>query len=598
MASQAVVRKTLQRHAAEERELSLREVTSPRNSMVVARSAPLRTPRTEGSVVDALADTLVALGVQYAFGVTGGAIAPFCAAVKDSPIKLVHFRHESGAAFAALEASIASRRPVVVFCTTGPGLTNAITGMQACRSEGGTVIFVSGATGSAQRGRSAFQETTAQTTGLFQDTTLFHYTCLLDGPSELAPAAARLAEGAARPGGFVALLGLSLAVQTAPMERPLPSRLLSRVVPACSAEVIDECVHLLSSGTFAVWVGFGARAAARPIRELVRRTGARVMCSSRGKGIFPEDDPQFLGVTGAGGHASVETYMTGDPPDRVLVLGTRLGEWTSFWAPELVPPLGFVHVDVDPTVFGSAYPFANTLGVASDVGSFVDALLDAWPNDAARFRTNAGSPARETVDPQRSHSVRPSFLMQCIQRTFVDDSDAILVADVGNSLSLAAHYLRFREPARLRLSTGFASMGHGTTGVLGASLVRGKAAAIVGDGAMLMANEISTAVAHGLDAVWIVLNDARYGMIEEGMRSIGWEPFDTVIPRTDFVGIARAMGADGVRVQSEWELEAALRQALEVQGPFVVDVILDTSEPAPALKRTKSLLAQGLGARG
>jgi acetolactate synthase-1/2/3 large subunit len=121
-----------------------------------------------------------------------------------------------------------------------------------------------------------------------------------------------------------------------------------------------------------------------------------------------------------------------------------------------------------------------------------------------------------------------------------------------------------------------------------------KAFAIVGDGAMLMLNEINTAANYGIGAVWIVLNDARYGMIEQGMQSVGWKPFETDFPRTDFVAVARAMGADGIRVDREEDVAEALRAGLASLGPFVIDVIIDPTELAPSVQRNKSLARQGL----
>jgi acetolactate synthase-1/2/3 large subunit len=115
---------------------------------------------------------------------------------------------------------------------------------------------------------------------------------------------------------------------------------------------------------------------------------------------------------------------------------------------------------------------------------------------------------------------------------------------------------------------------------------------------MLMTNEISTAVSYGIDAVWIVLNDARYGMIEQGMRSLQWEPFETSIPRADFVAIARAMGADGVHVDREEDLDAALEQAMHATGPFVVDVWIDADEPGLPNRRNASLIKQGVNGKG
>ena len=187
--------------------------------------------------------------------------------------------------------------------------------------------------------------------------------------------------------------------------------------------------------------------------------------------------------------------------------------------------------------------------------------------------------------------------MGMIQKELVEKTDSIVITEAGNSFTLGSHYLRFRNPGRYRVSTGFGSMGQAAAGVIGAAMGSGKKAyAIVGDGSMLMLNEINTAANYDINAVWIILNDARYGMIAQGMQSIGWQPFETDFPRSDFVAIARAMGADGIRVERESEVESALQKARDARGPYVVNVIIDPHEAAPANRRNKSLVEQGVNA--
>jgi acetolactate synthase-1/2/3 large subunit len=548
---------------------------------------------------DALVEILVQLGVTHAFGLLGGAIVPFSVALARSPIEFMHFRHESGAAFAAIEASLATGRPVVMVTTTGPGLTNAITGMVAARWEGAKVILISASTSAPSRGRGAFQETTSATfpaSGLFTAGPFFHFAVGLESAAEIEVVASRLASGVRRPGGFVAHVSIPIAIQGAPCDASPRFVTASLRPPACDLDAATECAQLLSEASFAIWVGFGARDAAEPIRRLAERTGAMVMCSPRGKGIFPEDHPQFLGVTGLGGHPAVDAFFEKRAPARVLVLGTRLGEFTSFWSKTLVPPKGFIHVDVDPEAFGAAYPAAETLGVQAEVGAFVTAVLDALPSTLRVRRLplrRVQSEAASLPPFQRHEPVRPSVLMAAIQRFIVEGTEGIVMTEAGNSFALGSHYLRFRTPGRYRVSTGFGSMGHATAGVVGAALATGKKAfALVGDGSMLMQNEISTAVQYRANAVWIVLNDAKYNMIHQGMTHSGHEPLETDIPRTDFVAIARGMGADGVHVTDEAELEVAITLALHARGPFLVDVSIDATELAPFLARVRFLVEQ------
>ncbi|MBN1607124.1 MAG: thiamine pyrophosphate-binding protein [Polyangiaceae bacterium] len=574
----------------------------PLTSMVVParNAAPERAATVSASVSEALVAALADLGVEHAFAVFGGAIAPFCEALSRSSITLVHCRHESGAAFAAIEASLSSGRPVVVVSTAGPGATNLVTGMMAARWEGARVVFISGSTAAAQRGKWAFQDGTAAGTphvDLYRPGTLFHHAQIVEDYRELPSVLARLRNGMARPNGFVMHLGLPVSLQVARAERaPTPT---TSCIPSrqCDPSTLADCVARLSQAPFVIWAGFGARHAADEVRELAERARAMVMCSPRAKGIVSEEDPLFLGVTGLGGYGSIERHLGEVRPKHLLVLGTRLGEMTSFWDERLVPSNGFIHVDLEADVFGTAFPGVPTLGIQAEVGAFLRQLLNVWP-DVSRVecRPTVRPPSRSTSAPRTFGPVRPSYLMQMIQREIVEGSPALVLTEAGNSFSFGTHYLRFAEPQRYRTSTGFGSMGHVSSGVIGAALgSRHKAVAIVGDGAMLMQNELNTAASYGIAALWIVLNDARYGMIDQGMRSLGWQPFETEFARADFVAIARGMGADGIRAEREADLAAALRLGMQAPGPFVVDVVVDPNELAPGGRRNQSLRQQGVG---
>ncbi|MEH2435690.1 MAG: scytonemin biosynthesis protein ScyA [Nostoc sp.] len=552
------------------------------------------------SVADAIAQMLVNLGVSYAFGVAGGAMASLWGALSNSSIDVLNFRHEAGAAFAATEAYFANNRPTVVFTTAGPGITNALTGLFAARGEGAKVILLSACTSAPQRGRWAIQETSTYTLpsgGIFTPGALFNYAITIESAAQLPQIFRKLALAMAQPGGFVAHLSIPTAVQASLVENiSLPQLDVTPFPMTASKQAIAKCVELLSSGPFAIWVGFGARNAAEEILELAEKTGAAVMCSPRGKGIFPEDHPQFVGVTGLGGHASVLTYMEQQPPLRTLVLGTRLGEPTSFWSSALVPKEGFVHVDIDPEVPGVAYPHVETFPVQSDIKAFVEELLQQLP-DAPDSTMPLPRPEPKAIEPapEVDYPVRPEVLMAAIQKMIVENTDAIVMAECGNSFTWSTHLLQFSEANRYRVSTGVGAMGHAVTGVLGAALAsNSKAVGIVGDGAMLMNNEISTAVKYKIPAIWIVLNDARYNMCHQGMKVLGLKGADATLPPTNFAMIARGMGAEALVVVRESEIEAALEKAIASNVPFLIDVVIDADRPAPSGGRNKGLAAQGV----
>src|SRR5581483_3556477 len=168
------------------------------------------TTATPQNVSHAIADFLYALGVRHAFGVSGGAIAAIWGALSASKIKVVHCRHEAGAGFAAIEAHFVTKAPVVVFTTTGPGLTNALTGMLAARGEGAKIILISAYTTAKNRGRWAIQETDTDSlpAGVTIAGGLFHLATVIESAEILPQITRRVANGLAQPGGFVCHLSI------------------------------------------------------------------------------------------------------------------------------------------------------------------------------------------------------------------------------------------------------------------------------------------------------------------------------------------------------------------------------------------------------
>jgi acetolactate synthase-1/2/3 large subunit len=573
----------------------------------------------ESSAVGALVRHLADLGIERAFGVSGGSIARLYDAIAESPIELHHFRHESGAAFAAAESYFASNKPSIIFSTTGPGILNALTGITAGKWDGAKMVFISGSTNAAQRGRWATQETSSYTVpqdALYSPGQFFDFAVRMEDIKEFPEIARRLWFGITRPGGFIAHVSVPMAFQAFRVRRPRFESSVASMNPGLIPGDVSKVVELLSEAPFAIWVGFGARGASKLILELAERANAKVFSSPKGKGIFPEKHPLYVGVTGLGGHPDVTYYMKRERPRWILVLGSRLGEATSFWDPLMQPSEGFIHVDIDPQVPGVAYPEAMTIGIQADIEQFTKVLLEQMPEmeapaedyaklpiplirrgDVSDFedgpREVEPSPAKE---PEHKKVVSPRILMKAIQKHVIDGSDALILAECGNSFAWCNHYLKFSEPGRYRVSTLFGSMGHSAAGVVGAALGRkGKAVAVVGDGSMLMNSEISTAAQYKAEAIWVVLNDAGYGMCRDGQSALRLSVDNLDCPRVDFVSFAQALGADGIRVDEESKLDEAFAKALAASGPFVIDVQIDSNEASPLLERFESLIRQGSG---
>lgn len=565
------------------------------------------------SVSRAICEALSHLGVTDAFGILGGGIAPFAAGMALTSLRFRSFRHEAGAGFAAIEAFHATGRPTMCVVTTGPGLANVINAAIAARVDGAKVLFISGATSRAQRGRGAVQEThdAVLSSDWYRPGPLFHLAALPETVDEVAHFLARLQVGFARPGGCVAHLALPWALQAELVQRSLTPPTWTLPPAAPSEAAIDACLEALRDESAVLWLGHGASPAASTLVSFAERASLPMICSPRAKGVVPETHRQLVGVSGAGGSAAVKSFVAATQPRRAVVVGSRLGEVTSFLTPTLMPTSGIVHVDIDDDAFGAAFPATGGVGIVCESSAFAEALLArAEQTDFFAARSygrervlRAIEAARASVAPDEvidtGDDVDPRALMRAIQTHIVDGTDAVVMSEAGTSFTWCNAHLRFSTPGRYRTSAAWGSMGHFTSGAVGAALAgERRVVAVVGDGAMLMNNEINTAVDMGVHAIWVVLNDAGFGIVRDGMTLSKLQPLSTTIPRVDFVAVARAMGAQAVRVDSELELEAALRQAIEHRGPFLIDVQMAAENLSPAIVgRVASLEAQYVRAR-
>jgi acetolactate synthase-1/2/3 large subunit len=548
------------------------------------------------TISDALIDALLRMGTRFAFGMIGGAIVPFYEGLLRSPLQVVNFRHESGATYAALEAALALDAPTIAFATTGPGLTNALTGALAARWEGAKLLMVSGYTGGDRRGRYSLQESNGHslTPSIYTSGGLFDYAVAIEHEAELPTVLRALTRGFASKRGFVAHVAMPLAIQARPAAASALTIPARDVAP--NDEVMGEVFRLLRE-PFAVWVGHGARHASAQIRELIERTNAPVLATPRAKGIVSEHDPRYLGVSGAfGSDPDLAVRMQAAQVERILVLGSRLGEVSSAYQAELLPRGGLIHVDLDPNVPGSAFPQIETFAVQAEIGQFVARLLAEIEGRPGPIRVEPRSVPERLYPSGAGQRVRPQYLMQCLQDRVVDRSPCVVLSESGNAFAWTTRHLRFAEPHRYRQAGLFCPMGHVSAGVIGVALATGRrAVAVVGDGAFLMQNEISTAVQLAADVTWIVLNDSRYGMVDQGLRAYGHSNPGMGIPPVDFVTLANAFGASGARVERESQLLPMLERAMRARGPFVLDVVIDPDQRAPFGARLRSILEQTQG---
>ena len=545
------------------------------------------------SVADALVDWLIQAGVRRAFGVSGGGVAALWSAVSvREELTLVHTQHESGALFAATEASLLTGELVVVLVTTGPGLTNALTGLVAARQEGARVLLLSGLTPAARRGRGATQETGPEGPlgALYHPGAILHLGAAVGSVAQLQAALHQVAWGAAGEGGFVAHLGLPSDLL---MEAggPLPCAPVTRPPAGVDPGALDALAQAVDAGEVVVVLGRSAAPAREGLEALVRQAGLRVVSAPHGKGVLPEDHPCHLGVVGFGGQECATAGLRQRPFAELLLLGVQLSEAESGWSAALRPRRRVVVVGATGEAPLSAWPEVETTAIAASVAAVVDGLL-------ARVRATRPlalpAPRLERAPVTRAPvtsaggRVRPSALIAAVQTHVVDATDALLLAECGNAFAWAIHHLRMPAP-RLRVSVGWGSMGHATLGAIGVAATGRRAVALVGDGAMLMGHELATAARHGLDVVWIVLNDHGYGMCRHGMSAQGLPARELDQAGVDFCAFAASLGVAGVRIDGEAHLDARLSAALARPGPVVIDVHIDPDERAPISARVQSL---------
>jgi acetolactate synthase-1/2/3 large subunit len=379
--------------------------------------------------------------------------------------------------------------------------------------------------------------------------------------------------------------------------------------PAPSAQALRQAAALLAGADRPVILaGNGAQAprARALIRELAATLRIPVVTTPLGKGVLDETDDLCLGPTGRNGtYAANQAARTADV---ILALGTRFDDRaSSSWVPGVtfaIPPTRLIHVDIDPQEIGRNY--SPELAVIADTAEFAAGLLAHLAADPLPARQSRAGWLRDTAAWKRRWEadiavrqadptvpIRPDRLVAELQRALPDDS--IVLADVGVHHNWLLQQLTVPPRGRLLQAWGFAAMGFGVGGVIGAKLAApgSPAVTVCGDGCFLMhANAVATAVEHDIPAVWVVWNNTGYGSIR-GQQATFFGADREIATRfrntasgelysTDISAIARGMGADGARIDSPDEVADAVADAIKSDRPTVLDVRVDAAVAAPS----------------
>jgi acetolactate synthase-1/2/3 large subunit len=542
----------------------------------------------------ALLETLAHHGVRMAFGIPGGAASPIFDALLEIPeITFVATRHEAMAGFAASGYARATGLPALVLTTSGPGLTNAITGMASAALEELPVIFLSGEVASTVTGRGALQDGSQlglDAIGTVRSMTRWATTLQsADAAAGTGERAWQMATGE-RPGPVY--IGVPLDVGGRASRSPHRIATVPRPPAAADADACRKAAKLLASARRPLLLlGNGARSAAAEARTLAERLSLPVVVTGHAKGVFPETHPLYLGIVGVGQHPSVAEYLA-EQPDVVCVVGSRLGDIaTNGWRLPLAGTSETIQIDRDPFLLGRNAPV--TLGIVGDARCALHALIAALPTDVARPRRVVPPcrSARAELSQSNAVPLKPQRVLAALSEAF---PDAIWCSDIGEHLTMALHYLRIDSPDRFHAMTAFGSMGSGIGSAIGVKLARPNdtVIAICGDGGLAMhAGEILTCVESGIGVLFAVFNDGRWNMIEQGFRAVyGRLPPSLPAHIADLATVARGFGAEGITIRHPGQLQSErLRELGRSTRPVILDIRIDASESFTAESRAATI---------
>ena len=582
---------------------------------------------------DYIAEYLLHEKVPYAFGLCGHGIIGFMDALYDRQdrIRVVGVHHEQVAGFMADAYFRVARRPVVTFTSCGPGSTNLVIALAAAMMDGSAFLAITGNVPTNQFNRGPFQET--------------HRYYQADFPSvirpyvkrsyqvtrtDMLPVALRQAFKTmmvGRPGPVNLDIPLNVFIEEVGDEVPNPEQWWWGIDrrPAAGEQAVERAVRLLQQAQRPVILVGGAAALSDCQAELVRlaeRLVVPVAQTPSGAGAMPADHPLWLGSIGRNG--TFPANQATRSADVLLALGVRFDDReSSAWIPGYtfqIPPTRLIQVDADEQELARNYPVH--LGVQADPKVFLQQLLawldrDGGPGGQANGQTPvAATPGRSgwlgqvaawkqewrTYMDQRYRPEAKPISAQHLLRTLrrVLPRDGILAVDVGVHHNWVVQQWESYSPQTILQSWGFAAMGFGAAGVLGAKLAAPErpAVALCGDGGFLMVSHaVATAVEYGIPVTWVVWNNFGYVSIRDLQRgAFGPRELATMFARQesgelfspDFALLARAYGAQGVRVESPGDLGDALEAALRSGRPTVVDVVMDR-EDAPVAVGTWQL---------
>lgn len=560
---------------------------------------------------DLILEYLHQLGVEYVFGVPGGAIEPLYNALARSARrggpKAVVARHECGAAFMADGYFRETGKLGVVCSTTGPGATNLITGVASASVDKSPMLVITAQTALPKFGKKPLQdssETAIDTVAILRNCT--KYNTLVSHPEQLeAKLISALMEAVQSPRGPVHI-SIPSDILRCPYPHENPNVHVNYLMQRASLEdkpAVQQLIEeVTTSDNIVLFIGHGCGRAYEQIEKFAEAVNAPFVTGPMGKSWVNERHPLYRGVYGYAGHQSAKDLFKNPKIELVLAIGTSITEMgLGNLAKDVLNKL--IHIDETVENF-SRSPMAR-LHVCGHLDAIFNRLLNkvsahswsrTWQGIEFECNLNVVGGFIDLIEPEKCKSnktpIKPQKLMAYLSRKLPVESRVFI--DTGNIWAWATHYLSHSSNKGLyRVSMGFGSMAWGIGAVIGSAFGAPEEphVCISGDGAWLMSShEIGVAVQHGLPILFIVLNDSAYGMIRFGQQlseaeSIGWE-----LNKVDFAALAKAQGAHGIVIESPEDLHKLDIVAIfNADKPTLLDVRIDPNEVPPMMARIKNL---------
>lgn len=574
---------------------------------------------------DLLVSYLEQLGVEYVFGIPGGAIEPLYNALARSERRggprAIVARHETGAAFMAEGYAIKTGKLGVCCATTGPGATNLITGVASAYENNIPMLVITAQTALSDFGRGAVQESSCtgiNTVGLFEYCT--RYNTLVSHPKQLQHKLSSAVMTAMHSPTGPVHLSIPMDVMKSPVSSSEPDFNLDRLLdkPSLLDDVAVEQFYneLLNAKNPIFVIGDEAGEAIGSILSVVVKMQAKIIVTPHGKGLVSPYHPLFRGVIGFAGHESAREALSDPCVDLVVAVGTSFGEAASDgWNSEYFLTKKLVHVEAtEEHLLRTPMAKLHVRGRLStifeqlneDLGDIHGKAEEPVPMPVAVGSSKLKSRRYFTLDDSGAyHSdqapIKPQRLMCLLPELFPPNT--CYLADSGASFAWAAHYLhpydrriegkRDAHGGVYRSALEFGSMGWAIGSSVGVALAdrSSPVVCITGDGSMLMAGqEITVAIQEKLAVVFVVLNDSCYGMVRHGQSLTGAEPIGCELPEVDFAAFARSMGVDSHIINSPKDLLAIdIGSICKREGPTLLDIRIDRNEVPPMGVRIKSL---------